>query len=360
MKKINNLEFSSLIIIIMISMYSGININIIKNANNINGWICIIISNIINIIPILIYLYIAKFKENLSLNEKINYLFKRMGKYINFLLIIILINIELILLYNSTNFIISQLLYRTPSLMISIIIIIITIYHNSKGINSITRVAFLLLIFNISLFLLSFISLSSNIKIDNFLPVLNNHTNNLFLTSLKISSINSLPIIITLSIPKNCLENPNKFNKNIIISYIISSIISLIVVLTTYGVLGINLIKLYEYPEYIVLKKVTLFDFLERIENIIANNWIIGNYIYISLIMYYISQINIQKKNKINIINGLTIIILSTIIFKNNTIFHTHTEKILPYLTFSLFIIYIIISIKIIYTNKKEKINRYN
>ena len=337
----------------MISMYSGININILKSYNDINGWLTIIISNIIGIIPILLYLYISKFKEELELSKKINFLFKKTGKYLNLFLILILINFEVVLLYNSNNFIISQLLYRTPALMINIIIMSLAIYHNSKGINSITRVSFLLLIFNITLFLISFLSLSTNIKIDNFLPVFKNE--HILLTSLKIASINTLPIIITLVIPKNNIENSSHFNKFIISSYLISSLISSIVVLTTYGVMGTNLIKIYEYPEYIVLKKVKIFDFLERIENIIANNWIIGNYIYITLIMYYMNKsIDKYNKNTINIFNGIIVILLSTLIFKNNTIFHTYIAKIFPYSAMLLFIIYIIISIKIFYIEKKQ------
>lgn len=360
MRKISNLEFLSLIVIILISTFSGININIIKNSNGINGWISVLLSYFIGIIPLLLYLYISKYKENLSLNDKIKCLFKKHYNIINFFLSLILINIGMILLFNSNNFIISQLLYRTPAIMINILIILLAIYHNSKGINSITRVSFILLIINIFLFFIAFISLSYNIKIDNFLPFLKENTNHILLTSIKIASITTLPIIITLCIPKNQLSNPNAFNKHIIISYIISSIISFIIVLTTYGILGIDLLKIYEYPEYIVLKKVKLFNFLERIENIISNIWIIGNYIYITLIMYYINinasiALNKKKNNTIiNFITGVLLIILSTIIFKNNTIFHNYVEGTFPYLVMLLFVFYIIISLKIFITNKNN------
>ena len=220
MKKINNLELASLIFIQMVTMDLGININIIKNSTGVNGWIVIILSFIIGIIPLSLYMYISNFSTTHPLNEKINILFKKTGKIINFLISIISLVIGIFLLYNSNNFITSQLLYRTPQIMIGIILISLAIYHNSKGINSITKVSFLLLIINFTLFLLSFFSLSSNINISNLLPVLKENTDNIFLSALKLSSINIFPIIITLSIPKSLVSSENTYNKDIIKSII--------------------------------------------------------------------------------------------------------------------------------------------
>lgn len=358
MKKINNLELASLIFIQMVTMDLGININIIKNSTGVNGWIVIILSFIIGIIPLSLYMYISNFSTTHPLNEKINILFKKTGKIINFLISIIALVIGIFLLYNSNNFITSQLLYRTSQIMIGIILLTLAIYHNSKGINSITKVSFLLLIINFTLFLLSFFSLSSNINISNLLPVLKENTDNIFLSALKLSSINIFPIIITLSIPKSLVSSENTYNKDIIKTYILAFIVSFLVIFTTYSVLGIELVKIFEYPEYMVLKKVTLWGFLQRIENIVANQWIIGNYIYLTLIIYYLStnfkSKNNTQKNIFNIIIGILIITITNVIFKNNTIYYNYVQTIFPYITMVLIIFYVIISIKI-YIDQKIK-----
>ena len=336
MKKISNTEIASLISIQTITLYTGININLIKNTTGINIWISILLADLIGLIPICLYLYIAKYKPNLKINEKINDLYKNSGRLLNLILNIIILILGITILYNITNFITSQLLYRTPQIMIIIFLILIAIYNANEGIETISRVSLIMLSFNLILFLISFISLSSHINLDNFLPIL-----------------------ITLVIPKDNARNKKHYNKSIIKGYILGIIISFLVVITTYGVLGPYLVNIFEYPEYIVLKKVTLLGFLERIENIVSNQWIIGNYVYLTLIIYYLGESCLLSKKVntkyLNILYGTILILASTLIFKNNTIFHSYVKNILPYFTSLLIIIYILLTIKIFLTNKKNK-----
>ena len=47
MRKVNNYEILSLLMFINITMYLGININIIKTTTGVNAWLTVLISNII-------------------------------------------------------------------------------------------------------------------------------------------------------------------------------------------------------------------------------------------------------------------------------------------------------------------------
>lgn len=359
MKKISNLEISSLLIIITVTMCLGININILQENTDINGWISFIISNILGVIPLLLYLYISNYKPTLPLNEKINSLFGKYSIFLNIFISVIFLIIGITILCNLNNFIISQLLYRTPHIVIATPIIILSIYHISKGISSISRVSLIFLVLNIILSLIGFLSLFPKIEIENFMPFLQNNTNNIIPSAIKLMCINTLPIIIISCIPKEESYNPKTYNKFIIISYIIGCLISLSIIIQTYGILGINLVKLFEYPEYIVYKKIILLGFLERVENIISSQWIMGSYIYIVLIIYFISK-NIKPKNtkKLtipSIIIGLIILVSSITIFKNSTVLHTYIKNIFPYICMTLIFFYIILSIKIFINKKRIK-----
>lgn len=340
-------------------MYTGINLNIIKNSSGVNSWLSVLLSYFISIIPLLLYLYISKYEKTLPLNEKIKKLFTHTHYILNTILNLIIITIGITIIYNVSNFITSQLLYRTPQLIISILLIALSTYNVLKGINTITRVSLIMTSFNIILFLISFFTLIKHVNLDNFLPFLKNDTTHLFTNALKLTSINTLPLILLLKIPKSNINNPNNYNKSIIISFIISSTISFLTFITVYGVLGIHLVNIFEYPEYIVLKKIVLFGFLERIENIICNQWLIGNYIYLTLIIYYLSTSScISKKinNKfLSPLFGAIILLLSTNLFKSNTIFNYYIKNYLPYITSLLLIFYIIIPIKIFITQKSIK-----
>ena len=353
MKKISYLELSSIVIILVVTMFSGINITILKEGANINSWLSALLLYILGFIPLLIILYISNYKKELNLHQKIKSLFgNKIGTIINIIISIVLVSLGITILYNIINFILSQLLYRTPFLISCILFMSLIIYNTNKGINVITKSSLLLLMLNIGLYIINIFALYKQVDITNFYPLLKINTQNIIPTTLKLFSINMLPLLLLLMIPKDKITNPQKYNKTIIISYIIGTIISLSLVVVTFGVLGINLIKAFEYPGYIVLRKIELLGFLERIENVISLQWIVGSFVYLSLIIYTISKSiplkNIKSHNYLNIIIGTLFTILTITIFKNNTIFDTYLIKIFPYIISILSIIYIIVPIKIL------------
>ena len=359
MKKISYLELASLVVIQTVTTFFGISISILKQDAGINAWLSALISYIIGFIPLLIVIYISNYEKDLNLHKKITKLFgDKIGFIINIILSLILISLATTLLYNINNFILSQFLYRTPFLISCTLFMILVIYTTNKGINTITKISLLLLILNIALYTINISSLFTSIDILNFYPLLKINTQNIIPASLKITSINYLPLLTILIIPKNRLTVPKNYTKTLIISYIIGAIISFGLVITTFGVLGIDLINVFEYSEYIVLRKVKLLGFLERIENIISLQWIIGTFIYLTIIIYTISKSiplkSIKSHKYINVIIGIILIVLTMIIFKDNTIFDNYIKNIFPYIISGLSLIYILIFIKIILSKKQH------
>ncbi len=216
MKKTSYLEIASIVIIQTVTTFFGISVSILKEGAGVNSWLSALISYIIGFIPLTMIIYISKYKPELKLNEKINSLFgKKIGFIINILFSLLLITLGITLLYNINNFILSQFLYRTPFIVSCLLLILLIIYGANKGINVISKLALLLLIINIGLYTINILSLIPHIKISNFLPLLKENTNNIIPTSLKISSINYLPLLTLLIIPKQSVTVPKKYNKTI-------------------------------------------------------------------------------------------------------------------------------------------------
>ena len=357
MKKISYLELSSIFLAIIISLNTGINIYILKHLASVNSWIAIIISYIIGIIPLLLTLYITNYHSELNLFEKNKHLFgDYFGTIINLFISIILFIIAMTILYNIVSFINTQFLYRTPIIISTILLVSLAIYATTKEINVISHISIILMTINILLFILSNLSLINEIKLDNLLPIVKINTSNLLISSIKIAIINIFPIITILIIPKDKITNQKKYHKSIIIAYIIGFLISLITIIGTIGTLGIYLTKAFEFSEYMVLKKIKLFGFLERTENIIATSYITESYLYLTILIYTISK-NIPRKNDrtfkyTNIIIGVLLIITSNYIFKNITLFNNYTENIFIYIVSLLIIPYIVIPCKIFIKNR--------
>ena len=359
MKKISYFEIASLLLVIIISFNSGINLYLLKQDIGVNSWLAIILGYIMGIIPLSMILYMANYKPELNILEKSKHIFGDMlGTIINVFISFILFIIAITLLYNIVSFIATQFLYRTPVMISAIIFILLVIYGSTKEINVITHVGFLLMIINVMLFLLADTSLISEVKLDNLLPFLKVDYVDIISGAFKIMIVNILPIGIVLIVPKDKITNGNKYGRALIISYIMGFLISLLIVISTIGSLGIYLTNLFEYSEYMALKEIRLFGFLERVENVISIQFITEVYIYITVIIYMIGK-NIYRKNDksfkmANVLIGIVLIISIKIGFKNITYFNNFIDRYFVKIVSLLIIWYLVMFIGIIIKKKRE------
>ena len=359
MKKINNLQFSSIFIMLILGSFFNINSFIITSPLN-NSIFVIILTFILGLLIIYLFNYILSFKKDLTLNNKIKLLFNNNLSFIlNYLLIFCYFIFLIYNFYNLNYFIKLTFLDNTPLYVIGLSIIICITYINTKGLEVLSRVSFILLVISIFLMIIPLISLFNLIDFSNFMPI-NIDIKNIYNDSLSVIITNICEIFILL-IPKNKIINNKKTNKYIYISYLITFIIILISFIYIIGILGINLPKLYEYPLYNIYKRINIFSFMNRIENILIIKWIFESFIFLSLITNYISK-TITKKNNSYIYISITLIslFLSLIIFKKEENLIFFKNYIIPITSIILLIIILIISIKIILYNKKNNNTKYN
>ena len=201
------------------------------------------------------------------------------------------------------------------------------IYIIQKGTTVIGRTIFILLIISTTFVLLTVLGLIWQIKIENILPLLENGLKNPITCSLIYTSFNITPIFILTLIPKNEIIDKEKLNKRIIITYILANAIILLLFFITLSVLGTNLAKLYQYPEYDVLKKVSLIGFIERIESMISLRWtfyvftltIMGILFIYKYIKHTIKITNAKTNKKLIALISLIITLWGKKIFKNSS-----------------------------------------
>lgn len=358
MGKINNLQFSS--IFIMLILGSFFNINSFNVTNQLNSFIFVIILVfILGLLLIYLFNYILSFRKNLTLSNKIKLLFNNnLSLFLNSILVLCYFILLIYNFYNLNHFIKLTFLDNTPLYIIGLSITICIIYINIKGLEVLSRVSFILLIISITLMIIPFISLFNLIDFSNFLPI---NIKNIYSDSLNLIITNLTQFFILLLIPKNKIINNKKTSKYIYISYLITFIIILTMFIYIIGILGVNLPKLYEYPLYNIYKRINIFNFINRIENILIIKWIFESFILLSLITNYISK-TITKKNNSYVYISITLISLfsSLIIFKNENNLILFNNYIIPIISIILLIIFLMIGIKIILYNKKNNNTKYN
>ena len=126
MDTIKKNEFSVLTFFLSRCFYTGIAIhNIIFIANQ-DGWMSLIIAFIIGFIPMILFNALLNIEPTLSFPELIKkYCGKIIGTIINIILILSVLFHASIVLWDLSNFINSQFLFKTPVLIISIFLKVI-------------------------------------------------------------------------------------------------------------------------------------------------------------------------------------------------------------------------------------------
>lgn len=358
MKKITNLEIGSLTYFLIRAYFIGVTFNNLLTIAKQDSWICILFGFLIGFIPLIGYFYIFNYEPDLNLNQKNIKLFgKVFGNIINIILCLFTFCLIITVYSNLITFIHSDYLSRTPTIVISIMFIVSIFYSLIKGINAISRSCLVLFYISLILFLISNFSLIFQIDINNFKPILFSKTH-LFKGTYSYISFNVLPLYLLNIIPKNSIENNKKTIKNIIIFYIIGSITLFFVTFNILGIFGINLSLLYQYPEFQILKHVSLVGLSARLDSILFIQWIFDLITFVIIGLYYVINtthifIN-EKKNICLIIYCILLVFLSELI-TNNLFINIISIDILPlFINITTIIIFLLIILKIKYTKSKN------
>ena len=324
-KKISNFEFATLNYFITRAFLIGIILNTLVSVMKQDSWIIPIISIIPAILLILLINYIMNYEPSLDISQKIIKLFKKkFGIVIISILILFSYFMCLLNYLNLNNFIQSQFLSKTPLLAISIMFAIATFYMLNKGINAISRTSNILFYISFILLILSFVGLISSFKLDNLKPFFTSSPKD-YITGLNsYYAFNALPMLLLTIIPKDKINNP-KLKKTLIISYVISAISLFFIMFETISTFGYELSMLYEYPEFLVLKHVSLVGLSSRIESILIMQLLFDIFVLNIFIIYFMAN-NLKSAFKIKNINILyfifcVLLVIGTIYFSKYNIY---------------------------------------
>ena len=351
--KIGNKEYSSILFFISETLFLSVGLSDILNKSLNDA----IISGIIGIILSFIFLYlILKFNDyekDLNIFGKLDKLY---GKYIGNLISIILVILSILyfiyLLWSQNIYVQNKYLEETSSIITTLFFLLPVLYLVKKDMKVISKVSIAVFFVTILELLFSYLNLFNKIDLNNYLPIFNTKISNILISSIKYASYSITPVIFLLVTPKNSINNPDKLNRNLYIINLISGIKFIIVISFLIGIFGIDLSKLFYYPEYSLIKKINTLNFIQNVQNILTINSIYKLLISEVLSLFFIKTY-FEYKNYNKIIFYIMIIIsviLSVNLFSNSTIGYNFIKD------YYIFIYTIPILLLIIISNIKTKI----
>ena len=349
--KISSGEIMPITIGLITALFPGITNALILNTSKNASLISVLIGIIIGFFPILLITTISKRIESESLKDYLISKLGIIGKALNILLILIAIFILFLNSWFVIDFIISQFLTRTSYYFIAIVLFLIIAWTINKGIESVSRTIFILFLFTSLIMIFLWICLIPCINLNNLKPYIDVGINKIIKSSFIYIIYITTPIIYILDL-KHITKDKKNFERKIIVSYIISSIIVIVFLFLIISVYGINLSTILTYPVYALFKKIQILGFIERIENFAAIQIIVVFYAQSTYLIYYLKE-NITEKTDKRIITyliSLIIPIISIIIFKNYNLLNI--VKISPYIISSIIVVILLLFI----TNVKKEV----
>lgn len=250
----------------------------------------------------------------LYLLNQFNY--KKINGFRKLCMFILIFVLFIIGLEELINLISSIYLIDTNKYFICLPLLLVIIYLNSKDLDVNLKISSMLVIVCNSIYLLAVLGLIPEIKSLNYLPLFNVPFNKVLLYSFEFALYSITPNLLFGGIKHN-VEN---FNSKLIKKYILSNLVLTSIFLLTQGVLGIELVNLFKYPEYVILKKINLLDFINNVENILSFCWLFMIFMFLSICSKQLYDMSYEvTKNKFIYPIFLFIIVyfISTNLFDN-------------------------------------------
>lgn len=346
-------EYNILTFFMMRVLFAGVAIHNICFIAKQDSWLSIIIAFIIGIIPYFLFIKLLNIEPNYNISQNMSKYLGKIGLIFNIILVIVVTLDASIILWNLSNFVSSQFLFKTPIWVIAIFFMLPVIYTTNKGISTIGRTATILFIISMIMYITCFITLIFEIDIMNIFPILETNFNSILDGSLMEISYNIITIFTLLSIPKKEIKDVS--NKSLIKFYIFNFITTFLVVFFIIGIFGSPLTNLYQYPEFHILKTINIANFFQRVESLLAFQWLLDFIIGLVIALYFIKAtikecFKFKNETIIHLVTSLVIIVTSICIFKNNTVAYNFLASTYKYLKLILVVIPLILYIKILFS----------
>lgn len=342
----------------LLSSFTGVGFYSIVRSAGIDAYLCPLIAGVLGLLPLAGFLFFVSYEPDLPLPLKINKLFgKYFGFVINAFIVLIILITGATTMFNLTNFIVSQFLPETPTFIVGLLFCFVIVYVNVKGMETLSRTCLILAILSLILQMITVLGIFPTVEISNLKPFLEHGIGRPIIGSFYILSFNISPLLMLSMIPKNQMADVKNYTKAVVIGYVIAIFFMSLISVVTLGSLGIHLASIYQYPEYIVLKRINFFNFLDRIENILIIQWIFALFCFLSFIVFYVSNtIKVGNKSRLlPILLSLVLLFSSQYFFPNNTMFNNYMYDVSVYIRGSLYVVMLLIVIFAYFKKKKEK-----
>lgn len=328
-------------------------------------WLSIVIALMATLLVVLMYSRIVNNIPENNLFDINELLFgKFFGKISTLLYLWFSLHIGILILRDFGDFMLTTTMPETPIYAPIIMMIIVVIWINKKGIEVIGRLSSIYIIFNFIIILGSLILLIPSLELYNIQPILYNGIKPLMRNALSIFSF-PLALIVIFPMSFNSFKRKSSHYKVYTFALLMSALTIIITSLFEVLLLGPDLYFDIYYPIDATVSKIKVGDFLQRLEVIQILTITIFGFFTVSLCLLAFSKgiiklFKLEDYRFIVIPAGLIMCNLSIIIHKNMMEINYWMREIWPFYALLFQLIIPTIMLIVSELKKKRKIKKRN
>lgn len=323
--------------------------------SGIDSLISILLGTGIGLCFLWIYLSIIKKGENKHIINLIKERFPKPFAYLFITLLLLgLILLGSFLLSKIALFINYSYLENVSLFIITVTFLFLCCFMAHGGLETIARSTEIIFLLFVILFLLGLIGISTLVEPTRLKPFFSQEWMKIGISSLTYATTISIPLFFMTMIPISNIKNNKKISKIVLLGYLVGSFTIFLTFLFMIGTLGIDLAQFYQYPETAILKKVSYFKFIERVEGILSLTWLVDGLMTLSFLVYSLNEtLTALVTGKIKTV--FFIIFLLTIMILSSRITFSLEQLLLPFgLIFILIPIFVLLQLYLTKNQKKK------
>ena len=308
----------------------------ITNALHQDAWIGATIGVLLSLLLVKLYITLANQTPNNSFVEANG---KILGKFLGPLTSLGFLSLTFLsageLLYFIGNFMQTEVMPETPTLSFIVLFTIIIVFASYLGIETFARSVEILFAFFSIIFIVFIICISPQINILNIQPIFEANTKTFIISTFSFMSVFSFPLVVLLMFFPSGVNVPKAAQKGFYLGTLLGGVVLISIIALSTLVIGPTNTAAKTFPSYALAQRISIGNFFQRVEVIMAVMWIIS--IYIRTFIYFYATVigfgqllKIKDSRPLILPLGVCMVALAQIAHPNIVHSNNYNQKIWP------------------------------
>lgn len=262
----------------------------IASSSKQDAWIAASIGVVLSLLVVKLFVKLGDQTPTLNFieaNEKL------LGRFFGKITVVCFLSLTLFaggeLLYFIGAFMKTEVMPETPTMAFALLFIIIIMYATYLGIENFARSAEILFPMFVLIFIFFVVSITPQIKFENIQPIMEASKTSILYSIIRFISVFSFSLVMLLMIYPASVNVQQSSKKGFFIGMLLGGFVLVTLIILSILVLGPANTASRTFPSYALAQRISIGNFLQRIEIIMAFMWIVS--IFIRTFMYFYTTV---------------------------------------------------------------------